>query len=212
MNIIIRNEKIEDYRKTEIVAREAFWNLYFPGCEEHYVIHKMRQHKDFIQELSFVAELDGEIVGSIFYSKSKVKQEDGEEISTISFGPVSVDPKYHRQGIGRKLITHSIELAKEMGYKAIITLGYPYHYKPYGFKGGKAYNIAMEDGKYYIGLLVLPLYKNALNNVKGIALFSEALVVNKKDVEEFDKNFDFKEKFFQDSQKEFEVACSTLDE
>ena len=48
MNIIVRNEEPKDHRRTEEVAREAFWNLYFPGATEHYVVHKMRAHPDFI--------------------------------------------------------------------------------------------------------------------------------------------------------------------
>ena len=127
MNIIVRNEEPKDHRRTEEVAREAFWNLYFPGAAEHYVVHKMRSHPDFIQELAFVIEVDGTVEGAIFYTHSKVVTPDGE-FPTISFGPVFISPKYHRQGLGRKLITHSIEKAKVMGYSAILTLGYPYHY------------------------------------------------------------------------------------
>lgn len=136
MNIIVRNEEPKDHRRTEEVAREAFWNLYFPGAAEHYVVHKMRSHPDFIQELAFVIEVDGTVEGAIFYTHSKVVTPD-REFPTISFGPVFISPKYHRQGLGRKLITHSIEKAKVMGYSAILTLGYPYHYEPYGFRGGK---------------------------------------------------------------------------
>ena len=113
MNIIVRNEEPKDHRRTEEVAREAFWNLYFPGAAEHYVVHKMRSHPDFIQELAFVIEVDGTVEGAIFYTHSKVVTPDGE-FPTISFGPVFISPKYHRQGLGRKLITHSIEIAKEM--------------------------------------------------------------------------------------------------
>ena len=203
MAIIIRNEEEKDYKKVEELAREAFWNLYFPGCFEHYNIHKMRNHKDFIRELSFVIELDGEIIGGIFYTKSKIISENGLEYETISFGPVFILPKYHRQGYGRKLITHSIEVAKEMGYRGILTLGYPYHYETYGFLGGKKYNISMADGKYYKGLLALPLYEG---------VFSEALDATLEEVEEFDKSFPFKEKKIQESQKEFEKACNTLDD
>lgn len=136
MNIVVRNEETKDYRRTEEVAREAFWNLYFPGAAEHYVVHQMRSHTDFIPELAFVIEVDGIVEGAIFYTHSKIVTEQGE-FPTISFGPVFISPKYHRQGLGRNLITHSIQKAKEMGYSAILILGYPYHYEPYGFCGGK---------------------------------------------------------------------------
>ncbi len=212
MNIIIRNEDSKDYKVVEEIAREAFWNLYFPGCHEHFVIHKMREHKDFIKDLSFVIEVDGKIVGGIFYTHSKIVSEDNKEYKTISFGPVFISPNFHRKGLGRKLITHSIKAAKEMGYRAILTLGYPYHYEPYGFLGGKKYNISMPDGKFYKGLLVLPLYEDALDNISGYVEFSDVLDSNDDEVNEFDKSFPPKEKKFQESQLEFETASSMLDE
>lgn len=212
MNINIRREEAKDYRKVEELAREAFWNLYFPGAAEHVAINKLRKSEDFIPELTYVIEVDDEIAGAIFYSKSKIISEDGTEHKTISFGPVFISPKMHRIGLGRKLITHSIEEAKRLGYKAITTLGYPYHYEPYGFLGGKKYGVSMADGKFYIGLLVLPLYEGALDNISGYAVFSEALETTEEEIEEFDKTFPYKEKKVQESQREYEMACSMLDE
>jgi|SRR6056297_1307625 len=212
MNIKIRNEEPKDYRRVEEVAREAFWNLYFPGGHEHYVVHKMRSHPDFIKELAFVIEVEGEIEGAIFYTHSKIVSEDHTEHKTISFGPVFISPEFHRKGLGKELITHSIEVAKELGYRAILTLGYPYHYEPYGFLGGKKHNISMPDGKFYKGLLVLPLFEGALDNISGYAAFSEVLDVTEEEVDEFDKLFPPKEKKYQASQDEYEAAISMLDE
>lgn len=212
MNIVIRHEEEKDYKRVEEVAREAFWNLYFPGAHEHYVVHKMRKHKDFIKELTFVIEVDGKVEGAIFYSHSKIVEKDGTEYKTISFGPVFISPEYHRKGLGRELITYSIEEAKKLGYSAITTLGYPYHYKPYGFLGGKKYDVSMPDMNYYTGLLVLPLYKGALEGVSGYAEFSECLEVTPEEVEEFDKKLPYKEKRVQESQEEYEKACCELDE
>lgn len=213
MDIVIRHEKPEDCKVVEEVAREAFWNLYFPGCSEHFVIHKLRKHADFIPELSFVIEVDGEVAGSIFYTKSKIVSEDGKSLDTITFGPVSISPDKHRMGLGRQLIEHSIELAREMGHPAILTMGYPYHYEPYGFEGGKAYKVSMPDGKFYKGLLVLPLYEGALDDVSGYAVFSDVLEEpTKEELDAFDKQFPYKEKKVQESQKEFEIAATMLDE
>ncbi|KAB2952735.1 N-acetyltransferase [Heliorestis acidaminivorans] len=212
MNINIRNEESRDNRRVEEVARKAFWNLYFPGCHEHFVIHKMREHGDFIKELAFVIEVNGQVEGGIFYTHSKIVSEDNKEYKTISFGPVFISPEFHRKGLGKELITHSIEVAKEMGYRAILTMGYPYHYEPYGFLGGKKYNISMPDGKFYKGLLVLPLYEGALDNISGYAAFSDVFDVTEEEVEEFDKSFPPKEKKYQASQDEYEAATSMLDE
>jgi len=212
MNIKIRNEEAKDYRRVEEVAREAFWNLYFPGGHEHYVVHKMRSHPDFIKELAFVIEVDEEIEGAIFYTHSKIVSEDKEEYETISFGPVFISPEFHRKGLGKELINHSIEVAKEMGYRAILTLGYPHHYEPYGFSGGKKYGISMPDGKFYKGLLVLPLYEGSLDDVSGYAEFSDVLDVTGEEVDEFDKSFPPKEKKYQASQDEYEAAAYLLDE
>lgn len=211
MNVTIRREQTIDYLRVEELAREAFWNLYFPGANEHCVVHKMRSHKDFIKELSYVIEVDGVVEGAIFYTHSKVISKDKKELNTISFGPVFISSKYHRQSLGRQLITHTIGLAKEMGYTAIITLGYPYHYKPYGFIGGKKYGISMVDGNYYTGLLVLPLIEGIFDNIKGYAMFSEALEVSEEEVAAFEKNLPYKEKTVQASQREFEIACTELD-
>lgn len=212
MQINIRNEVPQDYRTVEEIARDAFWNLYFPGCHEHFVVHQMRKHPDFIKDLAFVIEVDGKVQGAIFYTHSKIIMGNGEGFSTISFGPVFIAPQYHRQGLGGRLITHSIAAAKEMGYKAITTLGYPYHYEPYGFVGGKKYGISMEDGKFYKGLLVLPLYDGALDGVSGVAKFSEVLDSGNEEVEVFDSSFPYKEKLVLPCQEEYEIACAMLDE
>lgn len=138
--------------------------------------------------------------------------EDHTEHKTISFGPVFISPEFHRKGFGKELITHSIEVAKEMGHRAILTLGYPYHYEPYGFLGGRKYDISMLDGKFYKGLLVLPLYEGALDGISGYAVFSNVFDVTQEEVDEFDKSFPPKEKKYQASQEEFEAASSMIDE
>ncbi len=213
MKITIRNEQEKDFMRVEEVTRNAFWNLYFPGAHEHFVVHEMRQHEDFIKELAFVLEVDGVVEGAIFYTHSKIVLANGEEFKTISFGPVCISPHLHRQGLGRKLIEHSIEAAKKLGHKAMIILGYPYHYKTYGFVGAKAYNISMGDGKFYKGLMALPLQDGALSNLQGHAEFSPVFEVNPVDVDAYDEaNFAPKPKKEQASQKEFELACAELDD
>ncbi|MDL2234089.1 N-acetyltransferase [Tyzzerella sp. OttesenSCG-928-J15] len=211
MNINIRRENPGDYRQVEHITREAFWNLYRPGCDEHYMAHHLRNHEDFIPELTFVIELDGQIVGSIFYSKSKVVADDGRQWETITFGPVSISPELHRQGLGRKLITHSIEQAKKLGYRAIMIGGFTYHYHPYGFVGTKKYSITMPDGKYYTGIMALPLYDGALDGVRGKLHFSEGMYPDEAGFEEYDKAFPEKEKLVLSHQANFETAAAEID-
>lgn len=212
MNIVIRQEEERDYRKVEEIAREAFWNLYFPGTDIPVVVNKLRRSSDFIKELTYVIEVNGKVEGAIFYTNSKIIDKKEVEHKVISFGPVFISPEFHRQGLGRKLITCTIEKAKEMGYRAIITLGYSYHYEPYGFLDGKKYGISMPDMKFYKGLLVLPLYEGALENISGYVVFSDDLEATQEEIEEFDKRFPYKEKGFQESQLEYEKACAELDE
>ena len=97
MNILIRNEKKEDFRKVEELTREAFWNLYVPGCDEHYLVHVIREHPDFIADMDFVAILDKEIVGNIMFTKSRLVNEENESIDVLILGPVSVLPKYQKR-------------------------------------------------------------------------------------------------------------------
>lgn len=211
MNITIRHETPNDYRIVETITREAFWNLYCPGCREHLIAHNLRKHHDFMPELTFVIELDGEIVGSIFYSHAKIVDADNHEHKIISFGPVSIAPGLHRMGLGRQLITHSINEAKRLGHRAIILGGYPYHYKPYGFEGSKKYGISMPDGKYYTGIMALELYPGALDGITGVVHFSEGMYPDDNELEAFEKNFPPKEKAVTESQREFEKAVAEID-
>lgn len=211
MKIIIRNEQNKDIGKTEQLARDAFWNVYIPGAYEHYIVHTMRQHEDYIKELAFVIEVDDEVVGAIYYTHSKIVN-GTEEYSTITFGPVFIAPAFQQRGLGKMLIEHSINKAKEMGFKAIMILGYWEEYSKYGFVSGKKYGVAMPDGKFYKGLLILLLDKPNLSEFGGIASFSNVLEPSIAEVEKYDKTFCYKEKLILASQKKFSDACQELDE
>ncbi len=212
MDIRIRREEPKDYRRVEEITREAFWNLYRPGCDEHFAAHQLRKHKDFLPELTFVMEADGELVGSILYSRSKVVGEGGQEWETISFGPVCILPRLHRQGLGRMLITHSMEEAKRLGYSSIVICGYPYHYEPYGFQGAKKYGISLPDGQFYTGVMALSLVEGGFRGVRGSIHFCEALETpNPEALEAYDSTFPPKAKGWQPSHEEFERACAQVD-
>lgn len=124
--IIIRNEKIDDCGIVEEITRKAFYNLYVPGCVEHYLVHIMRGHEDFIPELDFVLELNGHIIGNIMYTKAKLTDENGNAKEILTFGPVCILPAYQRMGYGKMLMEHSFEKAAELGYDVCVVQGkYP---------------------------------------------------------------------------------------
>ncbi len=120
MQVEIRPTELSEYKKTESLMREAFWNHYSPGCSKHYLVHVMRNHPTFIRELDFVAIVDGKIVGNVVYLKSVIKADDGMTHEVLSLGPIAVYPDYQRKGIGKAMIDHTRDLARQMGFKAIL--------------------------------------------------------------------------------------------
>jgi predicted N-acetyltransferase YhbS len=202
MEITLRLEEERDFTTVEDLTREAFWNVYCPGADEHLLVHNLRKSNVFIKELDFVALNNNKIVGNIMYANSTVRNDD-LEYTVLTFGPVSVLPEYQNKGFGGKLINHTIKLSKEMGYKAIIIYGDPEYYKRFGFKETKEYKITNKDKKYPAALLVLELYPNALNGIEGIFDEGEVYEIDKNEVEEFDKKFIAKEKGYSKSQERF---------
>jgi predicted N-acetyltransferase YhbS len=206
MKFDIRNENESDYREVEELTRDAFWNLYFPGCEEHYLVHKMRSHPDFVKALDFVAVSKGRIIGSILYTKSQVVDETGRVLETLTFGPLCVHPDFQRKGVGKALISRTSKLALEMGYPAIIIYGDPRNYCVNGFKNCKDFNITNKDGKHPYAMLVLELKEGIFAGHTWKLLESDVYILNPEEVEEFDKQFPPREKGFQHSQVEFGMA------
>ena len=122
-NIIIRREEQKDYDLVEKLTRKAFYNLYVEGCVEHYLVHIMREHEDFIPELDFVLERNGHVIGNIMYTKAKLVDENGIEKEILTFGPVSILPDYQRMGYGKMLMEHSFQAAMQLGYDVIVIFG-----------------------------------------------------------------------------------------
>ncbi len=208
MDVIIRNEREGDYRAVEEVVREAFWNLYVPGCVEHFTVHNLRKRGDFIPELDFVAEKEGQIIGQIFYSRGVIKDKEGGDNKVISFGPVSVLPAFQKQGIGSSLITHTINLARDMGFLAICIYGDPRYYSRFGFRCGEKYEVKTADDKYAVALLVLELKQGSLGSTGGRFIESVSFSFEPNKLEEYDASFPFKEKAEMDSQREFKLLSS----
>ncbi|MBI4332795.1 MAG: N-acetyltransferase [Chloroflexi bacterium] len=208
MNMIIRNEKEKDYRAVEELTREAFWNLYVPGCEEHFILHNLRNSIDFIPELDFIAETEGRITGHIVCSRGIIKDKQGREKEVISFGPVSVLPAFQKQGIGSALISHTINIARAMGYPAICIYGDPRYYSRFGFRCAEKYEIKTADDKFAVALQVLELKQGVLNNMPGRFIESDAFRGDADKFVEFDSTFPYKEKAETESQREFRLLAS----
>lgn len=207
MNIVVRNETEKDYRAVEEVTREAFWNLYVPGCNEHYLAHIMREHADFIKELSFVAERDGKVVGSIMYSRAWLIDESGKERQIVSFGPLSVLPAYQRKGIGSALIGRTVDIARDKGIDAIVILGDPHNYCKHGFKCARDLNISDMNGDHPHGMLCLELRKGALAGHRWKFKYSDVFnAISDEEAEKFDKTFPHKEKGYCYTQDIFSIA------
>jgi putative acetyltransferase len=208
INLTIKKEQKEDYRIVEQLVREAFWNLYVPGCNEHFVLHNLRKSSDFVSELDFVAEKDGQIVGQIAYTRGIVKGEGTDEEQVVGFGPVSVLPAYQRGGIGNALITHTIALARDMGYPAICIYGDPRYYSRFGFRCAEKYDIKTADDKFAVALQVLELRQGVLTNVSGRFVESAAFTVDESGFAQYDATFPPKEKRETESQREFRLLAS----
>jgi predicted N-acetyltransferase YhbS len=208
MDVTIRNEIEDDYRTVEELVREAFWNLYVPGCSEHFVLHNLRRSSDFIPELDLIAEKEGQIVGQIAYSRGTITGKGGSENRVISFGPVSVLPGFQRQGIGSALIINSTNLARTMGYPAICIYGDPRYYSRFGFRCGERYEIKTADDKFAVALLVLELKQGVLSNMAGRFVESVAFEVDTSGLAKYDATFPRKKKAKTDSQREFRLLAS----
>lgn len=193
MDITLRPEEPSDAAEAEFLTREAFWNAFKPGCDEHYLLHVMRSDPSFIPELNFVAEQNGRIIGSIVYTKSSVTAPDGRLLETVTFGPVSVLPAYQKSGVGSRLIFHTLELAKKLGHQAVIILGHPDYYPRFGFRPGRDFGLTLQNGETFDAFMALELAPGSLDG-GGVYHYAEIYNIDPASSAEFDKAFPYKEK------------------
>ncbi len=205
MNIQLRREELTDYRETENLTREAFWNIYSPGCDEHYLLHVMRDCPEFVQELDIVAIDDSKIVGNIAYVKAIIEGDNGKIYEVLTIGPISVLPEYQNKSIGKKMIEYTKKIAREMGYSAILLCGDPNYYSKQGFIAAEQLGIRTADNMYDVALQVCELYENALSEAKGRYIENIIYEIDELEAMEFDKDFPTKEKLSgTPSQKRFD--------
>lgn len=208
--VIVRNEEQKDWAVVERITRQAFYNLYVPGCVEHYLVHIMREHEDFIPELDFVLELDGQVIGNIMYTKAKLTDENGTEKEILTFGPVSIHPAYQRMGYGKMLMEHSFQAAIQLGYDTIVILGSPANYVSRGFKCCKKYNVCIENGKYPAAMMVKELIPHILDDHKWLYQDSPVMAISKEEAERYDDTLEPMEKKYLPSQDEFYIMSQAF--
>ena len=209
-NIMIRNEKKADYEVVEKITREAFYNLYVPGCVEHYLVHIMREHEDFLPELDFVLELNGEVIGNVMYTKARLLDEDGNKKKILTFGPLCIKPEYQRQGYGKKLIEYSFERAAELGYDVVVIFGSPANYVGRGFKSCKKYDVCIEGGKYPAAMMIKELLPDTLKGHKWCYYDSPVMMISEEEALKYDDTLEKMEKEYRPSQDEFYIMSHSF--
>jgi predicted N-acetyltransferase YhbS len=194
MTTEIRRTSANEFKMTENITREAFWNLYKPGCDEHLVLHQLRESRSYVGELDLVAILNNHIVGHLISTKATVVDPSGSESEVLCVGPVSVLPDFQGQGIGSGLIRKSIRIAGEMGYPGMVLFGNPEYYHRFGFLNAVEYGITTKDGQNFEPFMVLELRPRALAWVKGRFFEDKAFETFEDDLHRFEKQFPQKEK------------------
>ena len=199
-NIIIRLEKKEDYRETENLVRESFWNVYCPGCVEHYVLKSLRNDPDFVPELDYVMECGGVLIGQNVFVKAVIKADDGRDIPVMTMGPICITPTLKRQGYGKMLLDYSLERAKELGCKAVCFEGNIDFYGKSGFDYASKFGIryhGIPEGEDASFFLLKELEYGYLNGITGEYATPKgyfAACDNPEDFEKYESSFPFKEK------------------
>jgi predicted N-acetyltransferase YhbS len=200
MDVIIQITTEKDFFQTEYLTRESFWNLYKPGCNEHLVLHNIRNSKAYILRLDLIAVFKEEIIGHIISTKAKIIDSVDNEHEILCVGPLSVLPKYQKKGIGSRLMNESIKTAKELGYLGMILFGNPEYYHRFGFRNAQEYCITTKDGMTFDPFMALELQSNGLANVKGRFFEDVVFETDPDELNEFEKKFPFKEKLKTDTQ------------
>ena len=193
----IRLEKQEDYRKVENLVRESFWNIYRPGCSEHYVIHVLRDDPAFVKELDFVMEKGGRLIGQNMFMRTVINADDGRDVPVLTMGPIGIAPEFKRRGYGKKLLDYSLERAIAIGFGAVLFEGSIDFYGKSGFDYSSQFGIRYHDlaedadSSFFLCRELIPGY---LNDVTGVYQTPQGYYVRNEDVDEFDKTFPHKEK------------------
>ena len=193
----IRLERKEERREVENLVREAFWNVYRPGCLEHYVLKQLRNQPAFIPELNYVMEKDGKIIGQNVFVHAEIHSDDGRKIPIATMGPICIAPEFKRQGYGKILLDFTLEKAKDFGIKALCFEGNIDFYGKSGFDFASKFGVryqGLPEGEDASFFLCKELEKGYLDGITGEYAPPECYLVDESKAEEFDKSFPAKEK------------------
>jgi len=195
--IKFRLENEKDYSFVENLVRESFFNVYRPGCLEHYVLHCLRNDPDFVPELDIVMEKEGIIIGQNIFVRTNIKADDGRQIPIMTMGPICITPELKRQGYGKMLLDYSLEKAEKLGCGAVLFEGNIDFYGKSGFSFARNFGIRYKglpegaDDSFFLCKELKPGYLNGITGEYGTPA---GYFVNEQKAEEFDKNFPYKEK------------------
>lgn len=196
-NIIFRIEKEEEYRAVENLVRESFWNVYRPGCLEHYVLNQLRNDADFVSDLDIVMLQNGQIIGQNIFMRATIHSDDGQDIPIMTMGPICITPELKGMGYGKMLLDYSLEKAKESGCGAVCFEGNIEFYGKSGFSYASEYGIryhGLPEGEDASFFLCKELITGYLDGITGEYTTPAGYFVDEGKVEEFDKAFPYKEK------------------
>ena len=197
---IIRLESESDYRITENLTRESFWNVYQPGCTEHYVLHCYRSNPDFIPELDFVMEKDGTIIGHVMFSRAAIISDDGSSIPILTFGPISIAPEHKRKGYGLALLRYALERARALGYGAVCMEGNIDFYGKAGFVLASSLNIHYHaepresEVPYFLAIELAPGYLDGIEGTYHTPQGYYVAVEDPEGFEDYEATFPHKDK------------------
>ena len=205
--LTLRMEKPGEEVDTEAMVREAFWNLFQPGADEHFLLHNLRKDPAYLPELSLVCEKMGKIVGQVACSRAHIVGKDKKAHDVILLGPISVSPACQGEGIGASLLEAAIAKARErpIHATAIVLLGYPMYYSKFGFVNSHPFRISLADGTFPLALQVLELLKDSLKGIEGRLAMPGVFDVDQKALHQFDQKFPEKLKCLTKSQKAFQT-------
>ncbi|KAL7507600.1 hypothetical protein ACHAXN_004759 [Cyclotella atomus] len=193
-NLTIRQATSDDYFPTENLTRDSFWNMYKPGCDEHLMLHQMRNSSCYIPQLDIVALNGSDLAGHAICTRAVVKEGENDCKEVLCLGPICVHTSMQSQGIGSKLMNHSIAKAKELGYAAIVVFGNPLYYQRFGFRNAKEYGVTTRDGQNFDPFMLCALDEEKMKRIRGAFLEADAFTVDADKLAEFDRRFPHREK------------------